>query len=64
MRRAAIAMRGASARALQVNYHVPISNTASGWMLMEPVRGLAAGRGSTVCRRDSVFIRLRVLELT
>jgi protocatechuate 4,5-dioxygenase beta chain len=27
---------GTSARALHVNYHIPISNTASGLMLMEP----------------------------
>jgi protocatechuate 4,5-dioxygenase, beta chain len=34
-----LAMRaalGASARSLHVNYHIPISNTASGLMLMEP----------------------------
>lgn len=33
---AARAALGTSARALHVNYHIPISNTASGLMLMEP----------------------------
>jgi protocatechuate 4,5-dioxygenase, beta chain len=34
---AARAALGAKARTLQANYHIPISNTASGSMLMEPV---------------------------
>jgi protocatechuate 4,5-dioxygenase beta chain len=33
---AARAALGTSARALHVNYHIPISNTASGLMLIEP----------------------------
>lgn len=40
-----LAMRGAlgeQARCLHRNYHIPISNTASGLMLMEPVRAAAA----------------------